>query len=251
MKNSVEANIQIKLYGKPVELNLSLPVKRVKPDRMLPVLQKITDKFAKTAVEAFVKEEENVSCKMGCAMCCRHPVPLAETEVYQIAELVEKLPETRRNEIKQRFAESCEKLKEIDWFERLENAYQLDSAAKSDELKKLAIEYFAEYIDCPFLEKESCTIYHERPLACREFLVTSPAENCQNPSPENIKHVDLKFKISSILPKLWKTESLNNRDILTMVYALEWSQKNPNRFPAKSGEEWLREFFNYFGKGGN
>lgn len=218
---------------------------------MLPVLQKITDKFAETAIDVFVGEGDEVSCKMGCAMCCRHPVPLAETEVFQIAELVEKLPEARRKEVKQKFAEACEKLKELNWFERLENAYQMDSAAKSAELKKLALEYFAEYIDCPFLVEESCTIYHERPLACREFLVTSPAENCRNPSPENIKHVDLKFKVSSILQKLWKTENLANKDVVTMIYALEWSQKYPDKFAEKSGEEWLREFFNYFGKVGN
>jgi Fe-S-cluster containining protein len=34
---------------------------------------------------------------------------------------------------------------------------------------------------CPFLEDESCSIHPDRPLVCREYLVTSPAELCAGP----------------------------------------------------------------------
>lgn len=251
MKEPVNANIQINLYGKPVELNLTLPADEVKPSRMLPVLQKITNQFVDTAVEVFVGENEEISCKAGCGACCRQPVPLAEIEVYQIAQLVENMPEMRRTKIKQKFADACEKLAKINWFERLENIFDSDSSGKSDEIQKLALEYFAQNIACPFLEEESCSIHQDRPLSCREFLVTSPAENCQNPSPENIKHVDLKFKVSNIVRRLWKTQNLPNKDVVTMIYALEWAEKYSDEFDKKRGDEWIRDFFNYLGKGGN
>ena len=44
--------------------------------------------------------------------------------------------------------------------------------------RRLGLEYFKPQIPCPFLEDESCSIYAERPFVCREYLVTSPAENC-------------------------------------------------------------------------
>lgn len=251
MKDSVNANIQIKLYGKPVELNLSLSAEPVKPTRMLPVLQKITNKFVDTAIEAFLKENEEISCKAGCGACCRQPVPLAEIEVYQIVKLVEDLPEPRRTKIKQKFADACRQLEKIDWFNRLENIFNSSSSSKKSEIQDLALEYFAQNIACPFLEDESCSIHPNRPLSCREFLVTSPAENCQNPSPENIRHVEMKFKVSNIVRGLWKTKNLINKDVVTMIYALEWAKKHPDRFGKKTGGEWLKDFFNCLSKGEN
>jgi hypothetical protein len=57
-----------------------------------------------------------------------------------------------------------------------------------DELGHL---YFEPAIACPFLEDESCSIHPDRPLACREYLVSSPASACAHPSPESIERVDL------------------------------------------------------------
>jgi Fe-S-cluster containining protein len=246
MKDSVNANIQLNLYGKPLELNLALPANPVKPTRMLPVLQTITNQFVDRAVESFMGEGEEISCKAGCGACCRQPVPLAEIEVYQIAKLVEDLPEPHRTQVKKKFTDACEQLKSLDWFERLENIFIQSLPSKKEEIRKMALEYFAQNISCPFLEAESCSIHQNRPLSCREFLVTSPAENCQNPAPENIRHVDLKFKISDLVRDLWKTENLPNTSFVTMIYALEWAEKHPDKFAEKMGGDWLGEFFGSF-----
>ncbi len=45
----------------------------------------------------------------------------------------------------------------------------------------LKLDYFALGIACPFLEAESCGIYEERPMICREHLVTTPAACCSDP----------------------------------------------------------------------
>ena len=42
---------------------------------------------------------------------------------------------------------------------------------------------------CPFLEEESCSIHPDRPLVCREYLVTSPAELCAGPTQEGVTPV--------------------------------------------------------------
>ncbi len=246
MGNNVTANLELVLYGKPVKLSLDLPTEPVKPIRMLPVFHKITNQFVDTAVEAFVGENETISCQAGCGACCRQPVPLAEFEAYQIAELVDNLPESRRTKVKNKFAEACEKLENIEWSKRLSEV--LNTPEAKEKIKKLALEYFSQGIACPFLEEESCSIHQNRPIACREYLVTSPAENCQNPTPENIDLIDLKFKTSEIVRNLWKTQNLPDRNFITMIYALEFVSNHPDKFGRKRGEEWLKEFFGYLGK---
>lgn len=56
---------------------------------------------------------------------------------------------------------------------------------------QLGRDYFALGVPCPFLEDESCSIHPERPLVCREYLVTSPAEHCARPTPGAVEGVDL------------------------------------------------------------
>lgn len=246
MKNEDVANIKLTLYGKAIELVLSVPTQQVTPVNLLPALHEIDNKFVATAVEVFVEKNENISCKAGCGACCCQPVPLAEFEAYQIARLVEQLPMPRRTAIKKKFAEACEKLDGINWLKHLEELFK--NSASKEEIQAHALVYFYQNIACPFLEAESCSIYLNRPLACREYLVTSPAENCKTPTIETIKHIELKFQVSKIVRKLWKTSYTKDLDSVPMIYALEWVKKHPNKFSKKRGEKWLTEFFDYLSK---
>jgi Fe-S-cluster containining protein len=243
MKIEEVTNIKLTLYGKAIELVLSVPKKQVTPVNLLPALHEIDNKFVATAVEVFVEKNEAISCKAGCGACCRQPVPLAEFEAYQIASLVEQLPISRRTAIKKKFSEAYEKLESINWLKHLEEL--LENSATKEEIQTHALAYFYQNIACPFLEAESCSIYLDRPLACREYLVTSPAENCKKPTIETIKHIELKFQVSKIVRKLWKTSYTKDLDSVPMIYALEWVKKHPNKFDKKRGEKWLTEFFNY------
>ncbi|MEO8777051.1 MAG: YkgJ family cysteine cluster protein [Rhodanobacter sp.] len=47
---------------------------------------------------------------------------------------------------------------------------RLREPARTDEVshRQLGIDYLRQGVACPFLEQESCSIYDERPLACRK-----------------------------------------------------------------------------------
>ena len=70
------------------------------------------------------------------------------------------------------------------------------------ERRSLGLRYFALGIPCPFLEAESCSIYTERPLVCREFLVSSPPENCAAPTAETVQVIPVEPKVSTALAAL-------------------------------------------------
>ena len=122
-------------------------------------------------VKTAEKSGKSISCKAGCGACCRQLVPITPTEAYNLRDLIESLPEPRRSDIRARFAEARRKLDEAGLLEKL-----LHPETVGDELRAVGMEYFRLGIACPFLEAESCSIYPDRPIACREYLVTSPAE---------------------------------------------------------------------------
>ena len=110
-------------------------------------------------------------------------MPIAESEAVRLAELVADMPEGRREQIRARFDAGLRKLSDYGLHDRARGFSALDRT----ERMRLGGEYLRLRVACPFLEDENCSIYTDRPLRCREFLVTSPPENCANPAPGNIE----------------------------------------------------------------
>lgn len=229
-------NIRFSLNGAPLEIQFIVPAKPVKLQRMLPVFQKMTNTFVEKGVDSVKKAEDEISCQKGCGACCRQPVPIAEIEAYKIAEIVENMPEPRRSEIKNRFEKAFSHFDENGWLEKLTNC------ADDEQLKQISLDYFYEGVACPFLEDESCSIHKERPLACREYLVTSPAQNCANPSAETVAMIQLPVKLSNSLRKMGHIRKMGNVNFIPLVTALNWVKNNSDDFPKKKGEEWMADF---------
>ena len=90
-------------------------------------------------------------------------------------ETVERLPADRQAEVRARFADRVERLREAGLLDALlDRVSPLDGAAARD----LAARYLALGLVCPFLEDDSCSIYDERPFVCRRYLVTTPPALC-------------------------------------------------------------------------
>ncbi len=236
----ITGNVKITIGGRPLAIELTVPSRAVKPRRMLPVFQGMSDLFAEMGEKAVNAAGEKLSCRKGCAACCRQPIPLAEIETHQIAELVESMPEPQRTEIKKRFEDAWHHFTEIGWFDRLDAA----ATASHEERQKLTAEYYHENVPCPFLENESCSIHENRPLVCREYLVTSPAEYCFALRGEKIKMVSLLAKPSETVRQLTNSKNLNRIvNFVPLVLALEWAKRFPDEFPENTGEQWMAKFF--------
>lgn len=236
----VSGQITLSLNNTKIEMEMTVPAGPVKPMRMLPIFQAMTSSFVEASVEEIEARGEKISCRAGCGACCRQAVPLAETEAYQIAELVESMEEPRRSEIKKKFEDACRHFHAIEWFERMDEY----AALSLEERQKVVLEYFYEGIPCPFLENESCSIHPVRPLACREYLVTSPAENCTAPTAETIRLVKLMAEPSKILREAARSENLEKLNFVPMIRALEWARLYPENMPEKKGTEWVTDFVN-------
>jgi len=176
---------ELRLHFEKGSINVTVPV----PDRemrvadFLPVLHGLQDAVTLGVVKDVEGSGKQISCRAGCGACCRQPVPISESEAVRLAELVASMPASRREHVRARFDGALRTLESHGLLERLRAFSSVDRT----ERMRLGGEYLQLRIPCPFLEDESCGIYDDRPLRCREFLVTSPPENCVNPGPGNIE----------------------------------------------------------------
>jgi Fe-S-cluster containining protein len=210
--------------------------------QLVPLANSLADAVTGMAQQAVEKKGEKISCKKGCAACCRTMVPISEVEARHLHELVECLPEAQRSQILARFAEALHRLDHAGLLEKLRTREQWTDA----EYKYIEVQYFAQAIACPFLEEESCSIYADRPVNCREFLVTSPAEKCSLPTNDEVRIVKLPFRVMSALARFDPVAPpAKHIRWVPLVLALVWAAEHPDETLPRPGPELVRELFQH------
>lgn len=234
-----QIKVGISVFGQPVEMSMSVPAEPVKLRRMLPLLRQMSSGFVGAAEEQVAAAGRTVSCKAGCGACCRQLVPVSETEAFELSELVESMPEERRTVIKQRFADGIERLRSAGFFGRL------DAASLGDEgdYQMSVREYFGYGIACPFLENESCSIHEHRPITCREYLVTSPAEFCATAEGKGVENVGQLFELKESLISVSRNATSEALPYVPMIAVLEWAASRADDAPERTGREWIGVIF--------
>jgi len=243
----VTGNVVLRIGGHPVEMQLTVPAAPVKPQRMLPIFQQMSSAVVNLSADSVEAEGGKISCKAGCGACCRQAVPISEVEAYQLADLVEAMPEPRRSVIKKRFDDALKHFISIRWFDELTDlqdmAFENVPGFSPQKYTETITSYMHEDIPCPFLEDESCSIHPNRPLVCREYLVTSPAENCKAPTAETIRRVPIILKPSRAMLKVGQTKNTEGISSLMLIEALNFVERHPDEFDEKTGEQWAADFF--------
>ena len=232
------ATVKWALDGDQFQARLTVPAGPSSPAQLLPALRPLSEAILSVAVERARKRGQRVSCGPGCGACCRQLVPIAPPEARQIERLVEDLPEPRRSAIRERFEAVRRRLAEAGLLERLTNPEKSSDAP----MRELGLDYFRLGIACPFLEDESCSIYGERPIACREYVVTSPAANCANPSPETVRIVPPLAKVWLALARVEEDPAARFVPWVPLSLAPGWAASHPEPPPTRTGKDLLETF---------
>jgi Fe-S-cluster containining protein len=200
---------------------ITVPNGPVPATAVLPALQGLVN-----AVVGAAETGKAISCRKGCGACCRQLVPVSRTEGEALLALVEAMPKERRKAVRARFAAAEAAIAKAGLAER---------GDRGD--REISLAYFALGMPCPFLEDESCSIHPDRPLVCREYLVTSPAELCAGPAQEGVTPVPV--------PKLsLAARQLQDESETWFPLAMLFAWSRTPRPPAKRrpGTEWVQRF---------
>jgi Fe-S-cluster containining protein len=200
---------------------ITVPERAIEATEIVPALQGLVNAVVDAAAAG-----KAVSCRKGCGACCRQLVPLSRTEGERLLQVVHALPLARRTALKERF-EATEA--------RIAQAGLTDRAGRSD--RALSAAYFALGLACPFLEDESCSIHPDRPLVCREYLVTSPAALCAGPAQEGVTPVPVP-KVSLAA----RTLQDDSDEWFPLALLMAWARRHPRKGKRRRGPEWVQRF---------
>lgn len=230
--------------GEPVRVEMDVPLGQVRMPELLPALQQAANAFGEAAARKAAREGRPVSCDRGCGACCRQLVPLAPAEARRLAELVASLPDGRRAEVEARFAAARERLSSGGLLARL----LAPEGWREGESRALGLAYFDQGVACPFLDEESCTIYHERPIACREYLVSSPPSHCAQPDRFGVDGVTSPVKVWPAVSRTETGAAGERVAWVPLILAPEWARSHPDDGALLPGPVLLREVFGKFAR---
>jgi Fe-S-cluster containining protein len=221
------ANVHLWLLGAERRFAVQVPLGRRRPMELLPPAREFTHQATAAAVRKAQEQGRTISCKAHCGACCRQLVAISVVEAQALAEMVDALPQDRKRELRERFAAVIL---------RLEGAGLLDPQARGGDrgliasaagarkalIQEVSRRYFELQIPCPFLEDESCGIHPDRPLVCREYHVSSPAERCAGLYQSRIEKIEPPLHMSDVLARAAARLAGTKARTIPLILALEW-----------------------------
>ena len=235
----VTANVTLAVGSRRLQLQLSVPVGPTPTRFALPVMQQIVDAAVAAIGEDAATLKQPISCRVGCSACCHHLVPISPIEARNVLDVIDSMPAPRREEVHARFAHARRRLEEAGVLEDLANPRIWDGGGVGSRSE----EYFHLGIACPLLEGGACSIYADRPLICRQYMVVTPAEWCSDPKANKIQVPQLPFDSWETLARTAGEGPEGRNPWIPLVLAPEWARANPEPAPIYTGPELIQRLF--------
>ncbi|HSN03843.1 MAG TPA: YkgJ family cysteine cluster protein [Nitrospira sp.] len=214
---------------------VEVPTGLVPVSAIVPLMRRLGEEAQALEEQQSIEAGRSLSCKKGCAACCRMLVPVSAPEAFALRDYVQTLPEPERARLTQRLAVTRTALLAHGLWKNLIDIGESTSPPDDAALEPINRAYFALHVPCAFLEQEVCTIYEQRPAACRELLVTSPAEWCRDPVTNPVEALPVPVRIGPALSLLWAELTEQPPKLIPLATALDWAerheQENQPRWP--------------------
>jgi Fe-S-cluster containining protein len=222
-------NLNIHTPAGDLTASVSVPTGLIPITDIIPLMRSLGEQAHQQAIDQTIQSGATISCQKGCAACCRMMIPLAPPEAIALKTVVEALPFTKKERLRERFQAAQKTLREAGLEEGLHRLAFSEDQVTDEELEPLNRAYYALRVPCPFLEDEVCSIYEHRPSACRELLVTSPAEFCQDLIRNPVHPILSPFRMGSVLSKLWADCCQGPVRLIPLPFALDWAKAGESR----------------------
>jgi Fe-S-cluster containining protein len=136
------------------------------------VMKTVHEKTDALAEQVRKKPAGQFHCKPGCAYCCHHRIEALPAEIFLIAREVKKLPAAQLAEMTARLREHA----------------ALAHGLRAEQHR----------LTCPLLENSMCTVYENRPFACRRFH-SLDVEQCKDPEGTPPANEELNLKSAAVM----------------------------------------------------
>lgn len=212
--------------GKTVHFHIDVVDKQARLSDIVPLARRISTKLVLTVLDSLSENGQSVSCCKGCSACCGHLIPLSVPEVFRLREELLTMPADYSRRILQSCIDTAEKL--LDNKPPIFSSKDSPKSARS-QIARISKWYSGLKLACPFLSDRLCTSYEQRPIACREHIVTGSAVLCQASHRGEPNVVPMPVSIIEVLGRLAAELEQSDIEAVMLPLAFAWAQDNLQR----------------------
>ncbi len=205
---------------------IDVPTRLIPVSDIVPVMRSLGERALALEDEKSQRAGQTRSCRKGCAACCRMLVPVSPPEAFALKDAVGRLPAPQRDRILHRLATLRHTLNEAGLLGRLVQLSETRTQWSDEDMEPVNRDYYAMRLPCPFLDDDACGLYDARPAACRELLVTSPAEWCRDMDNNPVRTLPVPFRIGTVLSLMWATITGGAARLIPLPVALDWADRH-------------------------
>ncbi len=216
-------NFGLDIAGKMVHFRIDVTAKQATLADIVPLARIISTKLAFTVLGGLNKNKRSVPCRKGCLACCGYLIPLSVPEVFRLREELFAMPPDKSSRILKSCTIAAKRILDKSCEDLDANELTKDNFAQTDQISEW---YSGLKLFCPFLSDGLCTLYEQRPLACREHIVTGSNFSCQLDHRVEPDVVPMPISVLEAIGQL--TAELENLDIEAVMLPLvfSWAQDN-------------------------
>ncbi len=223
--SSERLNLSINTTSGEMHAQVDVPTGVIPITDIVPVLRSLGEQAQALEVSKTLQTGKTISCQKGCAACCqRIMVPVSPPEAFGLAEMLKTLPQDHRERIEHRLTETLARLHTAGLLPLLQDLAESPRQKSDAEVDPINRAYYALRIPCIFLENDACSIYEHRPAACREYLVTSPADLCQDTEKNSVEVLHIPLRAGTVLSVLWANLTGGPVRLMPLPVAFEWAE---------------------------
>jgi len=229
--------------GDPLRFNFTWATDAVTALDLLPAFFSVADAIHTQSRRDLAEMGKTIGCGPGCSTCCHQLVPVSEYEALHLANIVRSMPTPQQTRITHRFMQALTALEESDLLIPLTDTYA-NHAQDKHRTAEIQKRYWDLKIPCPFLEANCCSIHAHRPLACRQYLVTSAPAKCSKLYSEKQDHeiVLHSFDTGGALAS-FSGEGIQNSRILPHILSLLAERSiRKQELPSLSPQQMMSRF---------
>lgn len=172
----------------------------------------------------------SIPCQHGCANCCYLLIILSIPEALRLAEELILMPLSEYEKLRRYWENISNFIREqlpmnllprnLDYIDYLN-------------LRAISNWYTKQRKPCVFLHGSICTIYEQRPLVCRDFMITGSSSQCQLGKISVKTAIRTTPSISYVLRRLVSEFEYKSHRIIFLHDLLNWYEENITLFNKK------------------
>jgi Fe-S-cluster containining protein len=236
-QNREFVDISIPIADSSLDVTLSCTDKPVSLSELVPICRKLADMIIEKVIQHRQKTAPPTACKKGCSPCCHYMIPLSPAESFRLHEEIQQMPRDRKRKAIRSMLLAARRVLEYR-VPRLAAEGQHSEELQTPNLEMISDWYDSFHLPCPFLTDNACSIYANRPIACREYMVTGNPLGCKTTSNKTVSIIEMPVSIAEVLNKVSNRLEGTQTESVILPVSIVWCNENMPRaektYPAKT-----------------